>query len=159
MSAAIKTNLWLPRLAALAVGVLLAASVTFWALKLSAPNGLVQAPVAASRDTPTRPMTASDPAALAAFLGASPAAALEPTAAAPSPWAGRFVLTGVVAGASSQGVAVIAVDGQAPRPYRVGTRVDDGLVLQSVAPRKAVLAAGPRSPALLTLELPPLPKP
>lgn len=149
----------MPRLLALMAGVLVAASASFWALKLSAPHeaSLPQAPLdnGMLADGTNKP----DSAQLAAFLGAQPAAAAETSAAAPSPLAGRFVLTGVVASASSQGVAVIAVDGQPPRPFRVGARLDEGVVLQSVAPRKAVLAAGPRSAALLTLELPPLPRP
>jgi general secretion pathway protein C len=63
----------------------------------------------------------------------------------------------VAAGAhSGGGAAVIAVDGKPARPYRVGSTIEEGLVLQSVRGRQAMLgpAAGP---ALVTLELPPLP--
>jgi hypothetical protein len=40
----------------------------------------------------------------------------------------------------------------------VGTAVDGNLVLQSVTPRRATLAAGLDSPAQITLELPALSK-
>jgi general secretion pathway protein C len=51
---------------------------------------------------------------------------------------------------------VISVDGRPPRPYRVGTPLDQGLVLQSVRGRTASIATGMAGPPLLTLELPAL---
>ena len=52
------------------------------------------------------------------------------------------------------GLALIAVDGKPPRPYRVGARLDRNLVLQSVAPRSA--AIGPAEGATaVKLDLPP----
>ncbi|MDB5749783.1 MAG: hypothetical protein JWP65_204, partial [Ramlibacter sp.] len=92
------------------------------------------------------------------LLGGVPAG---PGAAAAVPvasLASRFQLIGVAAGASSGGgAAVIAVDGKPGRPYRVGSLVEEGLVLQSVQGRRAVLAAMGGPPAL-TLELPPFRK-
>jgi general secretion pathway protein C len=64
----------------------------------------------------------------------------------------RLVLIGVVAGASG-GTALIAVDGKPAKPFRVGRQVEEGLMLQSVAKRQAVLAASVNGPAVLTLEL------
>lgn len=69
----------------------------------------------------------------------------------------RFQLLGVVApqGAaeSSQGVALIAVDGQPPRAVRTGAVVDGETVLLSVERRAAQL--GPRGgPAMVALNLP-----
>ena len=154
MSTVPKTSRWLPRLIALLAGALVAASATFWALRLSAPRApLVQAPAgdAAAQSLPV------DAARRAALLGASPARdnAAPASAAATAPaLASRFVITGVVASPSSQGVALIAVDGQPAKPYRVGAVIVEGVMLQSVAPRKAVLAASRKGPALLTLELP-----
>jgi general secretion pathway protein C len=49
--------------------------------------------------------------------------------------ASRFALSGVVADPSKQGAALIAIDGKAPRPFRVGSRVGDNYVLQSVGLR------------------------
>jgi general secretion pathway protein C len=97
---------------------------------------------------------AADPVAVARLLGAAPAVA----SAAPSPTlASRFTLVGVVASRSHKGAALIAVDGKPAKPFRVGAAVDEGIVLQSVEPRRAVLASSDGSPAL-TLELPPLKK-
>jgi general secretion pathway protein C len=46
------------------------------------------------------------------------------------------------------------VDGKPAKPFRVGTMIEEGLVLQSVAARRAVLAESATGPAVLTLELP-----
>jgi general secretion pathway protein C len=102
-------------------------------------------PVAARTPVP------ADPAAVARLLGASPAS----TAAAPvASLASRFVLVGVVASPSHKGAALIAVDGKPAKPFRVGSAVDDRLVLQSVGSRRAVLAESTDGPAVVTLELP-----
>ena len=71
---------------------------------------------------------------------------------------GRFVLLGVVAGrgagAAREGIALLSVDGKPPRAYRVGQRVEDEQVVQSVGPRSVQI--GPRGgPAQVDLELPP----
>jgi general secretion pathway protein C len=76
-------------------------------------------------------------------------------AAAPPSLSSRFNLVGVVADRSQQGAALIAVDGRPAKPFRVGSVVDEGLVLQSVQPRRAVLAASATGPAAVTLELAP----
>lgn len=96
------------------------------------------------------------PAQVARLLGAMPAEA-SAAAAAPSA-ASRFQLTGVVAGLSGAGAALISVDGAPPKPFTVGSRVDEGLVLQSVQGRRALLGAQPRGEAALTLEVPALPR-
>jgi len=136
---------WLVRGGTFAVWALALASVVYWGLKAtSAPGG----PVAAVQ-TDNRPPV--DAAVVARLLGAR---------SAPAPMvanvAGRFSLAGVLAGAQHGGAALIAVDGKPAKPYRVGSVVDDGLVLQSVAPRRAVLGAGMDGPAAFTLELPAL---
>jgi len=62
----------------------------------------------------------------------------------------------VVAGPGpDHGAALIAIDGKPAKPYRVGVQVDEGLVLQSVQGRRAVLAAADSGQQVLTLELPP----
>ncbi|MGH8803367.1 MAG: type II secretion system protein N, partial [Polaromonas sp.] len=65
----------------------------------------------------------------------------------------RFSLVGVVTEGPG-GAALLAVDGKPARPYRVGSRIDEGTVLQSVGPRHAVLAASADGPPLQRLELP-----
>ena len=131
------------------VWALAAASAVFWGLKLS--SGAATAPVAAPALRQAGP---GDPAAVARLLGQTAAPAPVGTAApAAPPLASRFSLLGVVADRSRQGAALIAVEGRAARPYRVGSHVGEGLVLQSVQPRRAVLAASMDGPAVVTLEL------
>ena len=127
---------------------LVAASAVFWGLRMSARSGA--APLAPAV---TRAPAAADPAAVARLLGASPAtAAAAPAAPA---LASRLMLVGVVAGASQRGVALISVDGKPAKPFRVGAAIEEGVVLQSVQGRRAVLAQGADGAAVLTLELPP----
>jgi general secretion pathway protein C len=125
------------------------ASAVYWGLKLSSA-GAQGSPIAAS----TRPVAPADPAAVARLLGHTAG----PVAAGPSapPLASRFNLLGVVADRAQHGAALIAVDGRPAKPFRVGSTVDEGLVLQSVQSRRATLGASLQGPAVVTLELPPL---
>ena len=83
-------------------------------------------------------------------MGATPSAGVAPTASLSS----RFSLQGVVAVADGGGAALIAVDGKPPKPYRVGAPIDESLVLKSVEPRRATLAANLQAAPAVTLELP-----
>ena len=140
---------WGVRLATLVLWALAGASVVYWGLRVSAPApGLPLAAVATGLPAP-------DAQAMARLLGAvtlpPPVAPVAPVAALAS----RFVLVGVLAGQTSGGgAALIAVDGQPAKPYRVGTVVDAGLVLQALGPRQARLGAAVRGPSAVTLELP-----
>ena len=139
---------WSVRLATLALWALALASTVYWGLRLSAaPASLAVAAVAPAPPAP-------DAQALARLLGAVPATVAAASQAAPGP--GRLVLLGVLAGQhSGAGAALIAVDGQPARPFRVGAVVVEGeLVLQSLGRREARLGASPGGPATLTLELP-----
>jgi general secretion pathway protein C len=101
---------------------------------------------------------------LSRLLGAGPAEVAE--VVAPSALASRFKLVGVIApkaraNASAEptrGVALIALDGKPARAFRVGSRVDGELMLQSVAQRSAQIGAANGAVAL-RLELAPLPAP
>jgi general secretion pathway protein C len=137
---------WTVRSLTFMVWALGAASVAYWALKVAgAPAGPAAAPLA-------RGPAPDDPSLVARLLGSAPVAAAP---AAPS-LSSRFTLLGVVAGPGpDRGAALIAVDGKAAKPYRIGTQIDDGLVLQSVEARRAVLAAADSGQPVLTLELPP----
>ena len=139
-------NRWAVAGATFVLWALVAASAVYWGLKCHGRAARRSRTVAvAARRAP------ADPAAVARLLGASPAAA----AAAPvASLASRFALVGVVASRSHQGAALIAVDGKPAKPFRVGAAVDDGLVLQSVESRRAVLAASTDGPPVVTLELP-----
>ena len=147
-------SLWWPRIAAFVLAGLAGASAVYWGLKWpsgGAPSSAAQLGVADAAPT--------NPQALARALGGGNAvAAPQAAVVAVASMAGRLALVGVVANRSRGGAALISIDGKPARPYRVGARVDDALVLQSVAPRRAVLADTLQGPASLTLELPPLPK-
>jgi general secretion pathway protein C len=92
-----------------------------------------------------------DPQMVARLLGGGQSAV---TVSLADSVASRFKLSGVVAARNKGGYAVISVDGKPARPYRVGTPVNDGLVLHSVAARSAALAASVDAPVSFTLELP-----
>ncbi len=133
------------------VWALAAGSALFWAFKVfvtpteAPPHTQTAAPTVALRGDLTR------------LLGADPpppavAAAEEPVADA------RFQLIGVVTPrsprAAQEGLALIAVDGKAPKAFRVGAVVDGTTVLQSVAARGVTL--GPRDgTAVVALNLAP----
>ena len=142
-------NSWAVRLTTLALWLLAAGSSVYWGLRLSAPVAGAPVPaVAAALPVP-------DAEALARLLGVvaldAPAVVAAPTASVAS----RFVLVGVLAGRSSgAGAALIAVDSQPAKPFRVGAKIDAGLVLQSVGARQARLGAALRGPTLVTLEVP-----
>ena len=139
---------WTVRGATFALWALAAGSAVTWGLKLGGNPHAVAVPPAAPRQ-----VAAVDPAALARLLGGVPSVVSAP--ALPS-LASRFHLVGVAAGAhSGGGAAVISVDGKPGRPYRVGAAIEEGVVLQSVRGRQAVLGSADGQP-LLTLELPAL---
>lgn len=141
-------NWWL-RIATFLVAALAAASAMYWALKLSAPTPQgPKIPVLFAAPSPT------DPQGVARLLGGGKTAATPE--AAKNNTASRFKLTGVVADRTQGGYALIAIDGKAAKPYRVGTQVAEQLVLKSVALRSATLAPSAEAPASLTLELPKL---
>ncbi|WP_232834357.1 type II secretion system protein N [Rhodoferax ferrireducens] len=147
-------SLWWLRTATFTLAALAAASAAFWVLKWTAT---VPAPTSAALLTSIA--APADPQAVARLLGGGQASVVAAPGARPDTSASRFKLTGVVADRRTGGYAVIAIDGKPAQPYRVGARVDDALVLHSVAPRSAALAASVDAPVSLTLELPPLVQP
>ena len=150
-------HLWWLRIATFSLAALAAASAAYWVLKwiAAAPASATAAPIYTAP-----PQT--DPQVVARLLGGGQlglATGPQGAVAAPDNAASRFKLTGVVAGRNNTGYAVIAVDGKPAKPYRVGALVNDGLVLHSVAPRSAALAASVDAPVSLTLDLPRLSPP
>jgi general secretion pathway protein C len=142
----ISRSRWPVASATFVLWALVAASAAYWGLKLAAGG-----PDATGLAATALQSSAADPAAVARVLGASAASGAMPLAPSLS---SRFSLVGVVAGRSHQGAALIAVDGKPAKPFRVGSAVAEGLVLQSVEPRRAMLGASTAAPAALTLELP-----
>ena len=132
----------------LCVWLLVAASVTYWILQLNAQRGAGSFPA-----TPGLRSEAIDTTSLARLLGATPA-----QTAAPISSISRFALKGVVSGALGKEAALIAIDNKPPLTFKVGSVIEDGLILQSATAGKVTLSASRDGPALMTLEMPPLAK-
>jgi general secretion pathway protein C len=139
------------RLLSLLVWALVAATGVFWGLKLFAKG----APLTAATQMPPRANLGGE---LATLLGDSTPPEAEE---APDPASGsdRFRLIGVVApvgrGASSQGVALIAIGDQPAKVWKTGSVIEGDLVLLSVGQRSAQI--GPKGgPATSEISLPPL---
>lgn len=141
---------WIVRGATFALWALAAASAGYWGMKFSARPATASAPAVAARSA-----APVDPQAVARLLGANPVATTATTATPVAPLASRFALVGVAAQGSGHGAALVSVDGKPAKPYRVGAQLDEGIVLQSVQGRKAVLASAASGQPVLTLELPP----
>ena len=137
---------WPVATATTALWALAAASIVFWGLRLAAPSDALAPPAVAST-----PQAAADPAAVAQLLGAVSTQAM--AVAAPEA-ASRFALLGVVADIGGQGAALIAVDGKPAKPFRVGAKVEEGFVLQSVTTRAASLGVSAQAAPAFTLQLP-----
>ena len=149
-SAPSSARLW-PGVVTALVWCAAAASGVFWALRWMAVDSAQ--PALAQPAGPT--VTAAPSALTSAFL--SRAWGVQVAGPAPEQStlpAARLQLWGVVAGASGRGSALISVDGQPPQAFRVGQTVTEGLVLQSLGPKRAQLGASPPGPALMTLSLP-----
>ena len=142
-------KLWRLRLFTFLLAALAAGSMAYWMLKWSA-----SAPASPAASVVFAPPPPTDPLAVARLLGggqtSATAAPLESLASS------RFKLTGVVTDPAHGGYALIAIDGKPAKPYRVGAAVNEALMLHSVAPRSATLAASRDAPAAFTLELPKL---
>lgn len=139
-------RLWSTRIVTFAISALAAASVAYWSLKGWKPETPSAVPVVAQAS----PVT---PQAVARALGGGLAPAAAPVSGA-APAISRYALVGVVAGRLRAGAALISVDGQEARAVRVGTLVDDGMTLESVIGRRAILASTAGASLKLTLELP-----
>ena len=138
--------LWRVRLATLALWALAGAGALYWALALAAPAA-GPAPGAAP------PALRIDSQAVARLLGAG---AAQPSIQQGAPAApARLVLHGVLAGSQSGGgAALIAIDGQPARPYRVGAVVEPGLVVQSLSRREVLLGPTVGAASSLALQMP-----
>jgi general secretion pathway protein C len=121
------------RLSVFFVWAALAASALFWGLRLSATS-----PSAPAYVLPVGGGSVANGDLTRLFgVEAPPPSAAEAPAAASS----RFQLSGVVAprNGTAEGIALIAVDGKPPRPFRVGASVDGNLVVWAVDARRVRL--------------------
>ena len=144
-------NHWLIRLVTFLLAAVAAASAGYWTLKWPTPGPTTRA---AATEAALPPI---DSAKVARLLGANPASVNAGTPVASVAVAAKYKLMGVIAQGQHGGSALIAIDGQTAKPYRVGEPVGDGLVLQSIKPRSATLGADAQGTGGVTLELPPLP--
>lgn len=147
-------SLWRLRIVTFSVAALAAASATYWALKWTAT-----APARSTAAVNFAGPSQADPQVVARLLGGGQSGVAGAQSVAIDTPASRFKLTGVVADRFTGGYALISIDGKPAKPYRVGTHVDDALVLQSVAPRSAALAASANAPVAIILDLPKLAQP
>ena len=131
-----------PALAAVLLWGALAAGVAYWVLHLPAPTTAVLPAVSAGAPVPT-----PDTGPMARALGHIQAQA------AVSADSNRYQLLGVIASVSGQGSALIAIDGQPPKAWRVGQAVQEGVYLQKLAPRQAWLGQTLTGPAQWTLNM------
>lgn len=145
--------MWL-RWVTLVVWAVVAASALYWGLLL-----LVRVPSAPSAVTVADGPTAAR-GDLTRLLGAEQAPAAAPSVPEPAADA-RFSLVGVVSPRSPQaareGVALIAVDGKAPKAFRVGAVVDGTHVLQAVNARGATLGPAGGATVITLSTVPPAP--
>ncbi len=130
------------------VWLLVAASATYWILQINAQRSSNNIPAAAVFKA-----DAIDTTSVARLLGATPS-----QAAAPVSISGRFALKGVVSGALGKEAALIAIDNKPALTFKVGSAVEEGLILQSATSRQVILAATRDGPALMTLDMPLLDK-
>ncbi|HMN92515.1 MAG TPA: type II secretion system protein N [Hydrogenophaga sp.] len=141
----------------LMAGVLwLAAGLTggYWGLQALGRTAWV--PVAASPVS----LPTADPQSIARALGQSDTAPAVVDGVSAAPVSLRYTLLGVVADRRQQGAALIAINGEPPRPYAVGASLEGGLVLQSVDAGLARLGptlAGPSTVELLVPQAPDAP--
>lgn len=90
-----------------------------------------------------------DTLAVARALGAqAPVVVAAPTLAS------RMQLVGVLNADPGTGVALIALDGKAAKPFRVGKPVTDGLVVQSTQAKRVNLGPAIDGPTTISLDLP-----
>lgn len=138
---------WAPRWSTFLLALLLGVSMGYWVLRW--PQAPVDVSAAAEVPQASGPVNL-DARALTRLFGSDSVAVASPVATPSS----RMRLLGVVADPRGGGAAVIALDGLAPRSYRVGAVVTDGLLLQSVSPGRASLAPDLHAPVTAVLEVP-----
>lgn len=120
-------------------------SAGYWVLQAMGRSPVTPLPVSAPSPIQV------DSLAVARVLGAQPVASASPSA--PVATGTQYKLLGVAA-SDAGGAALIGINGQPPRPYRVGAALEGGLVLQAVSRRSVRLGASMSGPATVELTLP-----
>jgi len=142
-----------PALCATGASALAAYALVSWVLQIQSLSGPAsQVPVVSPSSSNKAAAEALGSSNVAVALGAPKPASQDKNATEPS--AHQWNLLGVVAGASGQGSALIAVDGQAAKAFLPGQIVAPGWVLHSVDRRLARLAPSLQDAPSVTLQLP-----
>lgn len=132
----------LPALSTALLWCAVAASVAYWVLHFPRESSALLPAVSSEA-----PAVAIDPGQVARALGQQ-----QPVSQAPVE-SKRYQLVGVIAASSGRGSALIAIDGQPPKAWRVGQAIQEGVYLQKLAPREAWLGPSPNGPAQTTLRM------
>lgn len=139
------SNTWTLRLFTFAVWVAVGLCAAYWAFKF-----VTTTPVEATAAT-LKPAVVVDTKAIAKLLGATDGVAMQ---AANISARVKLSLFGLATSPGGQGIALIAIEDKPAKPYRVGAKVTDDLVLKSISKVNAVLAASATAPDGPKLELP-----
>ena len=146
---------WLPKASALLLWTGAAASAAAWGLAFWPADPRPLAPSVGLQVTQPVALQAAD---IGKVLGLSSASETSLSPAAPE-ISSRLALIGIAKSGVNQSVALIAVDGQAAKPFARGTEVVPGLLLQTVTLQQAQLGARIDGPAQLQLSMPVRPEP
>jgi general secretion pathway protein C len=144
-NAAMGSNTWTLRLFTFAVWVAVGLCAAYWAFKF-----VTTTPVDATAAT-VKPAVVVDTKAIAKLLGATDSIAMQAVNTSAKV---KLSLYGVATSPSGQGIALIAIEDKPAKPYQVGAKVTDDLVLKSISKVDAVLAASVTAPDGPKLELP-----
>lgn len=125
-----------------------ALSATYWGLRWAGQSDWT--PV----NTSLQSSFEANPVAVATFLDATPQEAVQDEAPVVQT---RFALLGLVNQPGEGGAALISIDDKPPRPYRVGSMVADGLILQSVTAKGVRLAPAEGDRKAVELNMPAVP--
>lgn len=139
------TNTWTLRLFTFLVWAAVGLCAAYWAFKF-----ITTKPVEATAAIAT-PVVVVDTKAVAKLLGATDGIAAKATNTLASV---KLTLFGLATSPSGHGIALIATEDKPAKPYRVGAKVTDDLVLKSISKVDATLAASSTAPDGQKLELP-----
>ena len=138
------TNTWTLRLFTFLVWLAVGLCAAYWAFKF-----VTTKPVEATAAS-AAPAVVVDTKAVAMLLGATDNVAAK-SVSAPTV---KLALFGLATTVTGQGVALIATEDKPAKPYRVGAKVTDDLVLKSISKVDAVLATSITAPESQKLSLP-----
>jgi general secretion pathway protein C len=138
------TNTWTLRLFTFLVWTAVGLCAAYWAFKF-----VTTKPVEATAAI-AAPAVAIDSKAVGKLLGATDNVVAKPVTISTV----KLALFGLATTVSGHGVALIATEDKPAKPYRVGAKVTDDLVLKSISKVDAVLATSTTAPDGQKLSLP-----